>query len=577
MSRALRSRSACSMGAERDALVNLWAVRRLARDQGVSRQAFLAAYRQSFQLAVARLVQALYRERLCTCRVITRGAAGTVIAFGKPAVLTVPVRSRPFVRLEIDTWPPCHARGQRPVEWSGAFLRHFATALARSPLEPLQSGLLRDFRNSLANLVLNLLLGTRPGVKRGAPEPAFQGHHYYPLPALRIGPSIPQIVACSHLRPEAVDVPLLEVGALSFRSAVFPDARACFAAWSGRRSRFAGHAIPVHPWQLAISPVVQALIEAGGARVLRARVPCRVLASQRTFRVAATGYDIKLAVDASVTSEHRLLHRLNIENAPSVSALVQRLLASMPDSVPFDIQPDVASLSFADAGIAPHLSAIARAPVRTQRGEKAIPAIDLWTGRELALALLRGARRDQINAFCRAYARIMMWGPVLLALRFGLAFEPHLQNSIIVMRKGLPARLVLRDLDGTMMDAATVAPLAREHGVELAADTWTHMPSAAVGEHRLVHALFFAHLGLVVDFLASRCGGRTEELLGILGQEWQALPARAGLPRKGRFDALHSHLDRGKSMLLARLTKTVDVPYVALPRGLPGPTLFRRG
>ena len=38
-------------------------------------------------------------------------------------------------------------------------------------------------------------------------------------------------------------------------------------------------------------------------------------------RILATGYDVKLPVDATLTGEHRLLYRLNRENAPLVSAL----------------------------------------------------------------------------------------------------------------------------------------------------------------------------------------------------------------------------------------------------------------
>ena len=549
-----------------DHLVTLRRVRRWAQARRIPAHEFLVAYRTSYKLGVARLTQAIYRERLCGCRVTGLAGLGPCLVIGRGSRLLIPIAPRAFARFEIETWPACFRSPRIPVQWSGRFLRELGRVLARTPLEAHWQRLTDDFRNSLANSVLNLLLAARPGVLPRALEPAYQGHHYYPFAALRAGPSIEQIETCSHLNADPVEVPLLEVSALAFRSAVFHSAAECLRVWSGARNRAANRAIPIHPWQLEISPVVAALVEARGARILRARVACRPLASQRTMRVLATGYDIKLAADAWITSEHRLLFRLNCENAPFVSALAQRLLEERAAELPFAIQPDVASLSFADERIASHLSAIVRAPVTTLAGERAIPAIDLWTGRELAAKLLRGVDREGLKRFFRCYCRVAMTGPVAFLLKFGLGFEPHLQNSIVVFRGRTPVRLVLRDLDGTMMDPSRVAPLLETFGLQLAQDTWERVPSARVGEHRLVHALFFAHLALVVDFLATRFGCRADSLLRILGREWCRVPAAAKLGESSnRFDALTEHLEQGKSMLIGRLERSASVGYMKLP------------
>ena len=34
----------------------------------------------------------------------------------------------------------------------------------------------------------------------------------------------------------------------------------------------------------------------------------------------------------------------------------------------------------------------------------------------------------------------------------GMAFEPHLQNVYVAMRDGMPSRMILRDLDSTILD-----------------------------------------------------------------------------------------------------------------------------
>jgi len=329
--------------------------------------------------------------------------------------------------------------------------------------------------------------------------------------------------------------------------------------------------IPVHPWQLTISPVAAALLAASAARATNRTLRCKPLCSQRTLRVQSTGYDIKLAVDASITSEHRLLYRLNCENAPAVSALVTRLIASRaPASIAMDIQPDVASLSFADPRFSAHLAAIVRPPIRVGAAERALPAIDLWTGRETAAALLSGADADDVNAFFERYCATLLTGPVAFLFHFGLAFEPHLQNSVIVFRGREPVRLIIRDLDGTIMDPTRVPQLLAQLDLTLAADTWEHMPSAEIGEHRLVHSLFFGHIVEVVDFLTQRCGAARDELMSILGRQWARLPAIMDVRGANeRFSVLCEHLERGKSMLVGRLAKSTKMTFVDLPRDAP--------
>jgi hypothetical protein len=546
--------------------ITLGSVRRWALAHGLTRAAFLVAYRTSLVLAIGRLTQAVYRERLCAARVVDHPQLGICVLLGGSRPLLVPIVAKTFCRLDARSL----RRGPRelaPLERGGSFLRRLAQVLHDSPAAAHRAKIARDFHNSLANLVLNRLLKVRRKKLARALEPAYQGHHYYPFPGLRVGPTVEQVAACSHLNDEAVALALLQVGTHTFRSSVFASTADCFAAWGGARVVGAEHAIPVHPWQLQISPVVRDLLAAGAARLLRGTVRCLPLASQRTLRVAATGYDVKLAVDAAVTSEHRLIFRLNAENAPAVSALVGRVARGAKLRLAFGIQADVASLSLAEPGLAPHLTAIVREPLRTGPSEDAIPAIELWTGRERAADLLRTAGPGDLERFFRAYCRVLMQGPVAFMLRFGLAFEPHLQNSIMVLRGTTPVRLILRDLDGTVMERARVAPLLSAFRLELAPDTWDHMPSMAVGEHRLVHSLFFGHIVEALDFLAARCGARPDALLAILAREWRRLRIYAtSRAAQTRFDALDAHLTKGKSMLMQRLAGVTAMRFTPLPK-----------
>jgi siderophore synthetase component len=61
-----------------------------------------------------------------------------------------------------------------------------------------------------------------------------------------------------------------------------------------------------------------------------------------------------------------------------------------------------------------------------------------------------------------------MRGVVDFHTRWGMAFEPHLQNVYVALRAGMPSRVILRDLDSTILDPLRIRPLARANGVRLA-------------------------------------------------------------------------------------------------------------
>ena len=56
---------------------------------------------------------------------------------------------------------------------------------------------------------MNRLLAQRLDADAQAIEPVYEGHHYYPFPALRLGPSLRQVVECSNLCRKAIDLTLV--------------------------------------------------------------------------------------------------------------------------------------------------------------------------------------------------------------------------------------------------------------------------------------------------------------------------------------------------------------------------------
>ena len=534
-------------------------MKRWAGTQRISPAAFARVHDDALLLAVSRLLQSIHREGYIPASALRRDVRGRwSLDIGQAPMLRAPVSGPlPFRRLEL-VGPPWTMLGgrRRIIRTPRAFLRALRRSLRRSELTRYFDRLVANFDNSFANLVLNRLLGGRLGKRATAIEPVYLGHHYHPFPGLRIGPSLEQVVRCSNLSRATVDIPLVAVRQGRFDAIEFDDQRACFRTWAGLSwPRGARVVIPVHPWQLELSPIVTELLRQREIVLLDTRVDAVPLASQRTCRIVATGFDVKLPIDATLTSEVRLLYPLNRTNAPAVSALAKLLLAaSGEDSL--DFQYDVASMAHAAPRLGTHLAAIVRSPVTHRAGDVVIPALNLWAGAPGPGGLPDLGRSGLACEFFRAYCRALMRGPVDFYIRWGMALEPHLQNVYVVLRDGMPTRIVLRDLDATILDPARIRPLVRAHNLHLAPETWRHMPSYESGGLRLTHAMLYGHLGEVMSSLVRTTRVDLEQLSAVLEDTWSELIAAAPPSLRRVVRVLRAQSGSVRAMLARQLGGT---------------------
>ncbi len=540
-------------------------VRRWASVRGVCASDFRQVYDGALLHVISRLIQAIHRESRSTR--LSQDAQGRwYLDVGQDPILRVPASGPlPFRRLETVGSPWIVGLGKRHrLRTVEAFLAALERCLAQSEYSRVFPALREDFKNSVANVVLNRLIGRSLGEAACAVEPAYQGHQYYPFPALRIGPTLSQVLECSHLCQNPVDLPLLEIADCRLVSVAFGSYEAWLRSWSGLQAEPGTAALlPVHPWHLRLSPVVRELLARNLARLFPGKVEAIPLASQRTCRVVRTGFDVKLPVDATLTGEHRLLYRLNCENAPVISVLAKRLLSA--DGCPLlDFQVDLASIFHTEPALAPHLSAIVRSPVPIRPGESVLPAINLWAGRCEAQKLLQSADHTRIEGFFHQYCRALMTGPVQYCSQWGMAFEPHLQNVYVAMRDGLPSRIVLRDLDASILDARRIRPVLRDLGLDLAQDTWRAMPAFEIGGRRLVQAMLFGHLGEVMWSLTQISGIKSDMLVAIVEDTWSDLVAGAPSTSARRaVQKLRGWSDAVKATLRTRLSRSTVMEFVS--------------
>jgi siderophore synthetase component len=512
-------------------------VRQWAAERGIGRARLARAYEAAFLVAVSRLLQGIYREGHAPHAALWRSDAGRwSLDLGREPILRAPVSGPlPFRRLELTGLPWTIVAGRRRLLRSPrAFLNALRPCLEPSELARHFDRLVADFDNSFANLVLNRVIGERLDAGAQAVEPVYEGHHYYPFPALRLGPSLQQVVQCSNLCREAIDLTLVAARPCLFDSTAYADHRTCFRAWAGLSlPRNAPVVIPLHPWQLELSPVVRELLKRRWIAVLDVPLKAIPLASQRTCRILRTGFDVKLPIDATLTGEDRLLYPLNRANATAFSALARILLRASGEST-LGFQSDVASIAHAEAVSGMHLAAIVRAPVRRRPGEIVVPALNLWCGPRRARTLLELRHPEGACSFFRVYCRVLMRGVVAFYARWGMAFEPHLQNVHVALRDGMPSRMILRDLDSTILDPVRIRPVARANGVRLAPGTWQHMPDFATGGRRLAHAMMYGHLGEVMSYLARAVPIDLATLSVAVEDTWDELIAQAPSPASRR-------------------------------------------
>jgi hypothetical protein len=513
--------------------------------------------------AITAVLQRVLQERYGALSWMEQDRAGVKwLIVGADQTLRVPLHSASTaVRLAASGFPESRRGAVRPLTTAPDFLSALRDVWTEAiPFERLAA----DFEDSFANLVLNRVLFELRQKKSSVLEPTFEGHSYYPFPALRIGPSLEDVISCSNLSADPVHLPLIRLKAHRFVSVNWEENAEFLEIWSGSSLCWSPGLLPVHPWQASLSSVVKSALTLGLAEIAAVSVPAVPLASQRTCRVVATGYDIKMPIDATVTGERRLLYPANTLNAPVVSSLAQVLLreSGLPT---LDFQSDVAAAAHLDRTIGCHLAVIFRSPLRNSRDETIVPALLLWSSNHLAMSLLRLTSKDAAYQVFEDYCRVLLAGPTEFYACHGLAFEPHLQNTFIRIRNGLPVGAVLRDLDGTILDPRRVPGHLQRLRLRLPIEPWSSMPAFQSGGKRLAHALTQGHLAQVMFWLVTRIDLDSTVLSQLLESVWRELiHSHNGSSRK-YISELRAESTVVKSLLRNRLNRSMTLSFLALP------------
>ena len=250
---------------------------------------------------------------------------------------------------------------------------------------------------------------------------------------------------------------------------------------------------------------------------------------------------------------------MNALNAPVVSTLARALLG-LHDADTMHFQYDVATVIHDDPYIGHHLAAIIRSPLPNLEGH-VVPALNLWSGPNLARTMFRLDDQPGVYELFRKYCHVLVKGPVEFYVRWGMAFEPHQQNTLIRIQDNEPTGIILRDLDGTILDKVRVQLSLQELGLRLPVEDWDVMPSFATGGRRLVHALHFAHLAPVMAYLIANAGAEPSILADCVEDVWSEIMATYSGESRKLVLGLRTQTESVKNILTMRLDRTMEMRF----------------
>jgi staphyloferrin A synthase len=323
------------------------------------------------------------------------------------------------------------------------------------------------------------------------------GHPLHPCARVRGGMTVEELFAYAPEWADEVAVRTVAIATSSFMQAPFarwrmtdllrrwhPGAADVAAAYlrSVRRDPAGYELLPVHPWQLCRAlgdRYADAFADGRVVVISGARIFARPLLSLRTLAPVTDrrAAHIKTAVDIRLTTATRVVSPATAHNGPMMSALLAEISRREQGfGGRFTSLAELASGSYQPApgesvDAAASLAAIAReSPERhVGDGEVALPVAALAarsprSGRplladvldELASSLQRSCS-EAAARFLASYCDCML--PALFALlsRWGIALEAHGQNAIVVLRTGLPVRLIYRDFGSIRVSKARLS------------------------------------------------------------------------------------------------------------------------
>ena len=498
-----------------------------------------AAWRLAARDIAARLALACARESLVESSWTDRLQLHT-----PRGLLALPIASRGAFELHR---PDLDAPRDPALEHPGLLLDALALGLTSTTAARIDHELADSvFNLAVAHAVAELRVRARLD-GRAWPAPVdpenlvISGHPWHPMCKTRLGLHLHEVL---RLAPEGLAA--AEIHAVDVREGMARSAGA-FAEMCGTLFPAAAPGwfrMPVHRLQRRRLPRLLGALWGEAVRPASvAPVPARALLSLRT--VATAALHIKLSTDMHTTSARRQISPMSSHNGPRVGALLDTIAAADPHvrrGLRLQHEPASAGLDPQALGGRNDLAGSLGVIFRKDLGEptsalaneaggtgEAVAWVcaalgERWPGVPGDMSPRTGSRHGPSSgvllhrsegdpllraitsayptptAALRHYVDLLVPPALRLCTAHGVALEMHLQNTLVVHRRGRLCGFIVRDLGGIRIHRGRLT--AAGHAPDLAAGSFTVTDDLAETQTKLAHTLLHAHLGTVFAWAA---------------------------------------------------------------------------
>jgi len=300
--------------------------------------------------------------------------------------------------------------------------------------------------------------------------------------------------------------------------------------------------VPVHPWQWehAIPEIYQEELEQGViVPIETVAIPC---GSTSSFRTVVPLQDVhghkpavKVAVNSQMTSTIRSISPQTARNAAPFTRMIREIMQREAElSRTFQPICELAGVYFRPEGETDsatrtrksrNLTAVLRENVESfTSGEEvaivgsALYAESPFSGKSILAELVElyaasigeTSMREAASRFFAEYLSVTVPGYLSLMVKYGVALEGHMQNSVPVFRGGRPVRMLFRDWGG----ARIYRPRLEQQGISIRFSPGSVTVTDRIQEthNKLYYTLFQNHLGEIAQQLSRTFGADERQL-----------------------------------------------------------------
>lgn len=336
--------------------------------------------------------------------------------------------------------------------------------------------------------------------------------------------------------------------------------------------------LPVHPWQFehAIPTIYQEEIDEGNVVVLdKVRLTADATSSFRSVSPHGKGTPVlKLAVNSQMTSTVRSISTQTALNSTVFTDMMNNMLTEtpIPAFVPLN-ETKGAAFRSTDELKSRNLTMLVRESIdaHLEDEEIAVAGMALYatspmSGKTVLQELVQQSGMSGIDFFER-YIRIVIPGYLKLMVKYGVALEGHLQNSVPVFKHGRLSRFFFRDWGGARVYRERLEKQGLNPGFAKGSVSVTEDLSEM--HNKLYYTVFQNHLGEIIRQLENDESEYWEKVKTVCDETFDQLK-QEGFEEEVATDRsfLYQPTVMHKSLTKMRLTNRKSYDYTEVPNPL---------